>query len=1155
MKKILRHQLLMLVFLLCAISQHTQAQQTERIITFNTSSTTLGQFISEVKAQAGLEFSFDKDVSSLMSKKITVRKNKLTVNEALKWLTSDLSIGYKVIDSYVILNIIGGKYKSSSSGRTGYISGKIVDETQEALPGATISLVGAAFKTTSANDGTFNISAPAGTYVLEVTFISYKKEIVKNIVVEEGRHTVQTVILKAENNSLNEVVVTALGIKKRERSLGYASAQLTSADVSDVPQPNVLNALTGRIAGVEVRGSGADPGSSVMVTIRGQSSLTKDNQPLYVVDGIPVAPALQNPTAGIDGKQNIDYGSPIGDLNPDDIASISVLKGASAAALYGSRAGSGVILITTKSGAERKGLGISFNSTTVFDQAYLFPHLQNEYGSGDSPVSTSTISTSAWGPRLNTGVKLVQWNSPLDANGKPIATDWISYPNRVKDFFNTGHTFTNNIAVSKSGEAGDFRLSYANMQNKGIVPNTDLKRNTLNFAGNYNIKKSIRIGTNIAYTNNQSDNRPSANSESVTYEVYKLTPNININDLRDYWVPGKEGIKQYNPLSSDDNPFLIANEETNGYNRNRLTGHVQLAVDLMDNLTLTARTGLDYYTTDINQKRPFSSKRNPTGAYLTQNDYFKEQNSDFLLTYKSKITPDFAYSVSAGGNQMDQKTRSVQNYTGTLTLPGIYNLANAAAGSMIYNEMAGHKRINSLYGLGEISYKQSVFLNLTARNDWSSTLPPKNSSYFYPSASLSVIASDLLAIKWDKLTYLKLRGNISQVGSDTDPYQLYSVIPFDTDWGSVKRASLNFNQKNSQLKPEIATSYETGADVSFFQDRLGLSFTWYKTNNKNQIIQVPTTIASGASTKLINAGNIQNSGIEVALNVVPVKGKFTWKTDLNLTRNRNKVVSLTPGITNYLLGSTDGSNVEYLISEGTQMGDFYTKSWKKVPSGPYAGQPLLTSGGLLQQSNDFEKIGNYNPDFMLGIHNSLSYGGFTLSTLIDWRQGGSYYSYAAKSLIDDGYLDTTIPGRDAEHGGLSWTDANGVKRNDGMIMNGVIANADGTYRQNDVIIAAADYYDNKYWKYYQNDTYSATYVKLKEVSLTYVFNKNIMRHIPFVSNLAVSLIGYNLATWTAAHNGFDPETTMSISTLRYLGVGHFALPGIRSYGFKLSCNF
>ncbi|WP_419788579.1 carboxypeptidase regulatory-like domain-containing protein [Mucilaginibacter sp. SP1R1] len=343
----------MLVFLLCAIWQRSSAQNIEHIITFNTASVTLEQFIDQVKSQTGLEFTFDKEVNTMMSKTIKIRKKKLAVNEALKWLTSDLSIRYKLIDNYIILNK-GNKDKPASLGHTGHITGKVVDETQEPLPGATIALVDAGKTTTSANDGTFSIPVPAGTYTLEVRFISFQKETIKNIVVEEGSDAIKTVILRAQPNSLNEVVVTALGIKKREKSLGYANSQLTSADVSDVPQPNVLNALTGRIAGVQVRSSAADPGSSVMVTIRGQSSLTKDNQPLYVVDGVPVAPALQNPTAGIDGKQGIDYGSPIGDLNPDDIASITVLKGASAAALYGSRAGFGVILITTKSGAEKK---------------------------------------------------------------------------------------------------------------------------------------------------------------------------------------------------------------------------------------------------------------------------------------------------------------------------------------------------------------------------------------------------------------------------------------------------------------------------------------------------------------------------------------------------------------------------------------------------------------------------------------------------------------------------------------------------------------------------------------------------------------------------------------------------------------------------------
>lgn len=1153
MKKYLRRQFLTLVFLLCA-SYCTFAQTTSKMVTFKGNTATLQQFIDQIKSQQSLQFTFDEGVNSLLKKSISIRRNKTTLKEALGWLSADLSVNYKLIDNYIILSTDAGA-KQKNVGKYGTIRGNVSDETREPLVGAAVKVVETGKSTVVAKDGSYSLNVTAGTYTVEISYISFLKQVISNVKVGEDQSVNVSAVLKGNENSLNEVVVTALGIKKREKSLGYATAQLSAADVSDVPQPNVLNSLAARIPGVNVRSTGSDPGSSVMVTIRGQSSLTKDNQPLYVIDGVPVAAALQNPTAAVDGKQTIDYGSPISDLSADDIANITVLKGASAAALYGSRAGSGVILITTRSGAEKRGLGISFNSSAVFDKAYLFPKFQNEYGSGYSSGSDNTLNTQAWGPRLNTGRQLVQWNSPLGADGKAVATDWVSYPDRIKDFFNTGHTLTNNIAVAKSGEAGDFRLSYGNMENKGIVPNTDLKRNSLNFSGNYNVKKWLRLNTNLSYTNNKSDNRPSAYRESVTSLIYTLAPNIDINALKNYWVPGQEGIKQYNPLSTEDNPFLVAYEETNGFNRNRLTGHVQVSADLLPNLTLMARTGLDYYNSEQDEKRPFSAKRNPQGAYLIENSYFKEQNSDFLLTYKPKAIENWSYSVSAGGNTMDQQTKSVRNYTGALTLPGVFNLSNAAAGSMIYAQSFTHKRINSFYALGELSFKQSVFLNLTARNDWSSTLPPANNSYFYPSASLSVIASELLGIKWDALSYLKLRGNISQVGSDTDPYQLYNTIPFDTDWGSVKRASLIYDQKNNLLKPEIATSFETGADVSFFKERLGLSFTWYKTNNKNQIIQVPTSIASGASTKLINAGNIQNSGIELSLNAVPLKGKFTWRTDLNFTRNRNKVISLTSGITNYLLGSTDGSNIQYLIKEGAQMGDFYTRSWKKVADGPYAGQALLTSNGLLQQDTEFEKIGNYNPDFVMGINNNFRYGQFTMNVSVDWRQGGQYYSYVAKGLIQGGLVESTLPGRDAAHGGLNWTDAAGLKREDGMLMPGVIANSDGSYSANDKIIAASEYYDNKHWKYYENETYSATYVKLKEVSVSYTFGKNIMRKMPFISNLSLSLIGYNLYTWTAAKVGYDPETTMSLSDSRYQGVGHWTLPGTRSYRAKLSCNF
>lgn len=1153
MKTFLTLRLLLLFLLLGATSQLWAQQPLDQLVAIKGNSLTVQALLQQIKAQQPLKFTFDDDVSARLSTVIHVPKNQVALREALGWLAKEAHISYKLINNYIILSVATTPQKNTTG--KGTISGTVTNEQQEPLPGASLRVVETGKVTMADKDGRFNISAPAGQYSVEVTFISFKKQLVGNIVVAEEETTPLRITLQTAHNALNEVVVTALGIKKNERALGYSVAQLNSKDVSDVPQPNVLNALSARVPGVNVRSTGADPGSSVMVTIRGQSSLSKDNQPLYVVDGVPVAPAIQNPTQGIDGKQTIDYGSPISDISADDIASISVLKGASAAALYGSRAGAGVILITTRSGAVKKGLGVSFNSTALFDKAWLFPNFQHEYGAGDWIGATNTNTTSAWGPRLDNATEMVQWNSPLDATGKPIPIAWKSYPNRIKDFFNTGSTFTNNIAVFKSSDVGNFRISYANMQNKGIVPNTGMKRDNLTFSGTYHMNKAIHLSSNIAYTNNRSNNRPSAYSESVTTQLYKITPNVNIHDLKNYWIPGKEGLQQFNPLSTEDNPYLIAYEETNGYTRNRLTGNVQLSLDIRPNLNLMLRTGLDYYAQDMDEKRPFSAKRNPKGAYYVENNIFKEQNTDFLLTYKPTLKGNFSFSIAAGGNRMDQETKSGRQWTGSLTLPGIYNLSNAAAGSLQVAQGYAHKRINSLYALGEMNYKQQLYLTITGRNDWSSTLPAANNSYFYPSVSASAILSDILHIKEGALSYLKVRANWSQVGADTDPYQLYNTVPFNSDWGTVKRATVSFSQKNNQLKPEIATSYEAGADVSFFHDRLGFNFTWYKTNNRNQILQVPATIASGASSMLVNAGNIQNSGLEISLHGIPVKGKFTWETSVNFTRNRNKVITLTDAVSTYMLGSTDGNNIAYLIQEGTQMGDFYTRSWLKVKDGEYAGQALLNSKGLQQQDPEFKKIGNYNPDFMLGFTNNFRFRNFSLNMLIDWRNGGQYYSYVAKSLIQDGRTTNTLRGRDAANGGLPWTDASGNKRNDGMIMEGVIANADGTYRKNDVIIPAPDYYDNKYWKYYENETYSATYVKLKEITVSYTFNNKLLKAIPFVSNLSLSLIGANLYTWTKAGMGYDPETTMSLSTQRFQGVGHWTLPGTRSYGAKLSCNF
>jgi len=1125
------------LFLTMAFAETAEAQGLNVPLDFAFKGGKLVELFKAIEKQVPLTFVYtnrNKELFSVMDPLVVKGKS---VDQLLQQVLLPRNLSYKIINNKIYIQ------------QSKRVEGRVTDGKGEPLVGALIREKGTQNETASDGNGKFALKLVSAGAVLEIRLMGYTS---KEIVAKEQL----LIVLNEESSNLSEVVVTALGIRREEKSLGYAVGTVKGEEVNTVKEINVANALAAKIPGVSIVSTSPDPGASVLVTIRGQSSLATDNQPLYVVDGVPVAPSLRNPSAPM-GRSAIDYGSPIADINPDDIENITVLKGASAAALYGSRAGSGVILITTKSaGRKKKGFGIDFNSTAMYDQAWLFPKFQNIYGAGDFPTTTETISTDAWGPRLDQGTTHEQWNSPVDAAGNRELTPWVSYPDRHRDFFQTGATYTNNLAISNSSEIGSYRLSYTNLNNTGIVPNTDLKRNTLNLAANYKLHPKLQINTNLGYTNNKSDNRPAAYRESVSNLVYRLPANIDINQLRNYWVPGKEGLQQFS-IDGEDNPYFVAYEHTNAYTRDRLTGNIQALLSIRPDLQLMVRTGMDLYNEEHENKRPFSSKRNKQGAYSIDKAYFKEQNTDVLLTYTKQLNQNWFFSIAAGANRMDRKTTSLEQKTESLSIPEVYNISNATAGSVINSQYQSSKRINSVYAIGQVNFKDQLYVDFTGRNDWSSTLPAVNNSYFYPSISTSVILSDLLKFDSSVLSFAKIRANWAQVGSDTDPYQLYNTIPFGTDWGDVKRATIEFNLKNNFLKPEIATSYEFGADLRFFQGRIGIDATWYRTNKRNQIINIPTTIASGSYNRLINAGNIQNEGIELALNAVPVKnGKFSWNTTINFTKNKNKVIELMDGLTEYSLGSADGDNIRYLIKEGTAMGDFYTPTWQKIAEGPLAGEPLLDQNGRYQRNeSEYVKAGNYNPDFMVGFSNTFTYKNLSLNILLDARSGGDFYSYVVKSLLNAGLTTNTLAGRDEQSGGLGWTDSEGRQRQDGMIIYGYIQQDDGSYTLNKNIIAASDYYESTYNKYYERLTYDASFIKLREASLTYVFNQKTLGKLPLY-NLSISIIGRNLYNWTKNKLGYDPETTMSIASDGFKqGVGHWTLPGTRSYGAKLSFNF
>ncbi len=1037
--------------------------------------------------------------------------------------------------------------------QTRTVSGKITDRSGDAVIGASVIETGTRNGAITDADGMYSLRVKDGA-TIEVSCIGY----VTQSIPVSGRSVIN-VQLDEDAIALEETVVTALGIKRSEKALGYSVSKVGDESLAVAKSANVMNSLSGKVSGMNVRAASNDPGSTVIVNIRGQRSIAGNNEPLIVLDGVPVNNTVKNTTNnyGESNRKIVDYGNSIADLNNDDIESVSILKGAAAAALYGSRAGNGVILITTKSGSAKKGIGVSVNESFSIDKAYLFPNIQSTFGSGSYAETSDVISDASWGPRLDTGAKYVQWDSPTDASGNPIPTPWVSYPNRVKDFFETGMTNTLNVALSGANDKGNFRVSYTNVGNTGIVPNSDLKRNNISINSGYNFRPNFRATTSVAYTNNKSNNRPTANRNSPLYVVYRQPANIDIPKLKDYWEPGYENIQQSSPVpGGNDNPYFLCYEDINGFKRDRLTGNVQLTWDITPWLTLMGRSGLDFYNESRESRTAFSANRFKNGAYALSLIYFKENNTDFLLTARKNFG-DFGTSFSVGANRMDQEGSTNTIATNKLVMPGVYNISNAAAGS-VQNYTSTYKyqkRINSVYAMAQFNYKDYAFLDLTARNDWSSTLPPENNSYFYPSASLSLLMSEILGWKESgKLSYWKLRGNISQIGSDADPYTLYNTVSLST-WGNASQVEQQQNLKNNMLKPEISSSFEVGTDIRFFGGRLGFDFTYYVTNTRNQIMDLATTLASGYKSKIINAGLIQNKGFEFTVSATPISGPFTWNIMANVSRNRNKVVELTEGINEINIGGMEG--FIYYARVGDELGDMYARTYERVPSGPHEGEPLVSDDGEYHRINEYIKMGNYNPDFMLGLTNTFTFKNFTLNALIDWRQGGDFSSYLYKNLLSDGRTANTVFGRDTQSGGLEWVDSNGRLRHDGMIVPGYRDDGNGNYVPNDIITDPESYYGVIYWDFNEFTVWDATYVKLREVSLDYTFPRKMFDKVK-INGLSLGIWGRNLFTWTKAGDGdgMDPETAMTFTSSSITpGIGGWSLPGSRTFGFKIGLDF
>jgi TonB-linked SusC/RagA family outer membrane protein len=1031
------------------------------------------------------------------------------------------------------------------------IHGKVTDEKGEALIGVNVRPKNGAKGTITNKDGLYTLAIPSPGTSLVFSFMGY---MVRTIPVTETQTL--NVQMAPDAKALNEVVVTtALGIKRDEKALGYAATVIKNEQLTDAVAGNWTDALSGKVAGLNLVRSNAGPTGSNKIILRGESNLSGDNEALIVVDGVVInqgsgrRSAVAGEVSYGTGSDNMpaDYGSGLNDINPEDIESITVLKGPGAAALYGQRGANGALIITTKSGSpRRKGLGVSINSNASMEQVNRWPSLQYEYGQGldganyysygasEDGASTSGTS-SAYGPRFD-GQLFYQYDPVTQTRGKE-RTPWVAYPNQMEKFFQTGRTYTNAVSLDGGTDKTTARFSFTNVNNTWIVPNTGYKRNTVALSVNSKVNDKLQISSKVNYTNKWSDNLPGSGygNQSLMYWYIFWQPNANLDWLRNYWANGQEQRAIKYPFSSfPENPYAVSYEFLNETNRHGITGNVQATYNITKELSLQVRTSIDFANEQRAQKRPYDAgAKLPKGSYRTQGIFGMEASTDFLLKYAKKVTKDLEFSFTAGGSTLKNTYNKDEVRADSLTYPGIYTFANAA-GPLVTNPIRTKYVFNSLYGLLAISYKDFLFADFTGRKDWASTLatPSRttNSGFFYPAVNLSFVASEILQLP-KAVNFAKLRLSAASVGSGgTTAYQTaYNYISA----GSIYSGGLEnpLMLANPNLMPLRTISYEAGATGKFFNNRVGFDLAVYKGKTKDQHLKRIVDRAAGYQYVLINAGEVSNKGIELAVNGTPISTKsgFKWNTNVVFSANRNRIEKLLDSSLVLQTGPVGGGQI--VAQVGGSMGDLYGRGYLRAPDGQVVydnktGVALLTEG--------VKYLGNTIPKWKLGFSNDFTYKQFHLNLLFDAQYGAVAHSLMHYKLAEQGKTTNTLPGRYS-----------------GIIGNGVIADGDGKYKKNDVIATDIDEY---YRSHYgvdnaEGSTFRTDFVKFREARLDYTLSNRLAKRMG-IQRATFGVYGRNLHIWSKWPM-FDPEfgTLQGTDIVQGFEIGQF--PSTRTIGCNL----
>lgn len=1113
-------------------------------------------------AESGLDITLDKQ--PLKNVFIFIQKNtKYVVNYSGDNVNSNIKVSLNMKNATVpeILRtaLRGTGYEAIRSGNSFVvraipedivIRGKVTDEKGEALIGVNVRSKNGTKGTITNMSGNYMITVPAGSSLV-FSFVGYS---IREIPVRETQNL--DVQLLTDMKALNEVVITTpLGIQRKEKALGYATTVVKGEDLTEAMSANWTDALSGKVAGLSLVRSNAGPTGSNKIILRGENNLNGDNEALIVVDGVVINQSSGRRN-GIDGESAYgtssdnmpaDYGSGLNDINPEDIESVTILKGPGASALYGQRGANGAVIITTKSGrSRRKGLGLTWNSNTSLEQVNRWPDLQYTYGQGldgsdyysygTSPDGASTSGTSsAYGPKFD-GQMFYQYDPVTQTRGTE-RTPWVPYRNQIQKFFQTGQTFNNSISIDGGTDKTSARFSFTNVSNKWIIPNTGYKRNTVSMSVNSKVTDKLQISSKVNYTNKSSDNLPGSGygNQSLMYWYIFWQPNANLDWLRDYWVKGRENQAIKYPYSSyPENPYAVAYQFINESNRNGITGNIQATYNFTKELSLMVRTSIDFSYEQRAQKRPYDAgAKFPKGSYRTQNIFAMEASSDFLLKYAKQVSPDFEFSVTAGGSALRNRYNRDETRADSLTFPGIYTLANAA-GPLVTMPFRSRYAINSFYGILAASYKEFLFADMTARQDWTSTLatPERttNAGFFYPSLNLSFIASEVFELP-KAFSYAKLRFSASSVGSGgtTSYLTAYNYVTAGSLYqGGLENPGL---LANPDLKPLRTITYETGANVKMFNNRLGFDLAIYRGNTKDQHLRRIVDRASGYTQVLINAGEVSNKGLELAINATPVEIKkgLKWNTNIVFSTNSNRIERLADSSVVLQTGYVGGGQV--VAKVGGSMGDLYGRGYQRAPD----GQVLYDSRtGFALLTEDVKYLGNTIPKWKLGFSNDFQYKQFNLHLLFDAQYGGIAHSLTHYKMAEQGKLTKTLPGRYS-----------------GIIGNGVVADGDGKYRKNDVIATDIDEY---YRSHYGADNaegsiFSTDFIKFREARLDYTLNPAMTKRLG-LQRATVGVYGRDLFIWSKWPM-FDPEfgTLTGTDIIRGFEVGQF--PSTRTFGFNL----